>query len=280
MNIDTLGVLLSDTHSGSSTALFPAVELWKFNTERNHTPTENQKRMHAHWIRCAAEAARLRKRKRMVVVVDGDAIDGWHHNTTQVLTTIPDEQKRIHKHLIKQFLKRAGFDREVGDKLIYVKGTEVHTGETEEEIADELGAEYKKAHDFIEIVINGRTFWFTHQGPGVQDGPNAGDALRNWLKRIYWDRVNRRKPLPDMIVTGHFHRPFYNAYHQMRDGQSQVIRGLIVPSWQMKTRYSYAKLPTAVNEIGAAYVDISAHGVIADPTFMTMETPNGTYMTL
>jgi hypothetical protein len=280
MNIDTLAVLLSDTHSGSSTSLFPALSLWKFDLERNHTPTENQKRIYKHWLRCAAEAARLRVGKRMIVVLDGDAIEGWHHRTLQVVTTRPEEQKKIHLYLMRQFLKRCGFDPAAGDKLVYVKGTEIHTGETEMEIAAELGAEYKIAHDFVEMEINGRLVWFAHQGPGSSDGPNAGDSARLWLKRIYWDMVHRRRRVPDLIVTGHFHRAVYNNYVQMRDGAVQNLRGVVLPSWQMKTRHVYAKAPATVNEIGAAFVSISAEGVISDPAFMLMQAPNGVYMTL
>lgn len=280
MNIDTLGVFLSDTHSGSSTALFPALSLWKFDTERNHTPTENQKRMHKHWIRCAAEAARLRAGKRMIVVLDGDAIEGWHHRIIQVLTTRPEEQKKIHKYLMKQFLKRSGFDKEAGDRLVYVKGTEIHTGETEMEIAAELGAEFKIAHDFVELEINGRMIWFAHQGPGSTDGPNEGDAARNWLKRIYWNMIHRRRPVPDLIVTGHFHKAVYQNYIQLRNGEVQNLRGIVLPSWQMKTRFVYAKAPATVNEIGAAFVRIDADGEIFDPSFMLMQSPNGVRISL
>jgi hypothetical protein len=273
-NKDTLIVCLSDMHSGSSVSVFPDVEKYNFNPERNHQPTRNQKRMYEHFVRCAAQAKLLRKGKRMIVVHNGDAIEGWHHRTNQVLTIIPEEQKQLHIFLMRRFLREAGFDP-VRDKLVYIKGTEVHTGETEEEIAFTLHAEYLQAHDFVNLGVNGRKIWFTHQGANSQDGHTEGDSLRNWLKRIYWNQVNRRRVVPDMVVMGHFHKPAYNAYIQRRDDGFHTLRGMILPSWQMKTRYAYSRVPTAINEIGAGYFEITAAGDMRDPSFMLLESPNG-----
>jgi predicted phosphodiesterase len=279
-NRDTLLVFVSDTHSGCSTAHFPDTALWKFDLERNHTPTEKQKRMYKHWGRCAAEGKRLREGKRMVLVHNGDAIDGWRYGNVQVLTTRPEEQKKIHKYLMQKFMRRVGFDPAAGDRLIYTRGTEVHTGETEMEIADELGAEYHMAHDFVDMNINGRRLWFLHHGPNSAEGQNAGDSSRNWLKRIYWERVNTRKYVPDMIVTGHYHKPVYSSYVQRRDNGFHTLHGIVLPSWQMKTRFGYRVVSVARNEIGAAYVEISAAGDIRSPSFMLMETENGVSVTV
>lgn len=274
MSQDTLIVCLSDLHSGSSVALFPD-RLYKFNLERNHTPTENQKRMYKHWIRCAVHARNLRKGKRLIIIHNGDAIDGWHHGTHQVLTSIPDEQADLHKYLMRRFLKNAGFDPGAGDKLIYIKGTEVHTGETEEKIAFDLGAEYKIAPDFVELSINGKLIWFFHHGPNSGDGHTAGNTLRNWLARLYWDRVNYRRILPNLVVTGHYHKATYNSYVQQRDDGIHVMHGLILPSWQMKTRFAYRVVPVSQNKIGAAYIEVTASGGITEPSFMLWESANG-----
>lgn len=274
-NVDTLVVCLSDMHSGSSVALFPD-KLYKFNLERNHTPTEKQKRMYKHFVRCATEAKLLRKNKRMLIVHNGDSVEGYHHRTTQVLTTVPEEQRDLHIYLMRKFLKYSGFDHSLGDKLIYIKGTEVHTLESEEKIAETLNAELLIAHDFMDLDINGRRFWFTHQGANSQDGANEGDSLRNWLKRIYWTQVNRRRYVPDMVVMGHFHKPSYNVYVQRRDSGFHILHGMILPSWQMKTRYAFSSVPTTINEIGAAFVEVSAAGDLRAPSFALLETQNGT----
>ena len=211
----------------------------------------------------------------MIVLHNGDAIDGWHHGTTQVLTTQPAEQADLHVYLMRKFLRAAGFDPARGDKLIYIKGTEVHTGETEEKIALTLGAEYLQAHDFVDLSVNGRRIWFTHQGPNSGSGHMAGDALRNWLKYLYWQRVNDRQYVPDLVVTGHYHKATYNSYVQTRNDEIIAIHGLILPSWQMKTRYTYSKVPTVTNKIGAVFMEITAAGGIVAPTMRLLPTENG-----
>lgn len=279
MQQDTLVVCLSDMHSGSSVALFPD-KLYKFNLERNHTPTEAQQRIYKHFLRCAVEAKRLRKGKRMIVVHNGDAIEGFHHQTTQVLTAVMQEQRDLHIYLMRRFLTHAGFDPALGDKVIYIKGTEIHTKEGEEKIAFEMGAEYRMAPDFVNMEINGRLIWFFHEGAGDSEGQNAGDALRLWLKRRYWDLVNRRRIIPDMIVSGHYHKPIYSTYVQRRDTGFHTMHGMILPSWQMKTRHTWRKFPATVNEIGAAFFEVSAAGDLRTPSFMLMESENGVYLNL
>jgi predicted phosphodiesterase len=279
-NQDTLIVGVSDLHSGGSTALFPDTALWKFDLDRNHTPTEKQKRMYKHWGRCAAEAKRLREGKRMILVHNGDAIDGWRYMNVQTLTIRPEEQSKIHVFLMRKFMDRVGFNAAGGDRLVYIRGTEVHTGETEMEIAAELNAEYLQAHDFVDLKVNGRRFWFLHQGPNSAEGQNAGDGMRNWLKRIYWARVNAREYVPDVVVTGHYHKPVYSTYVQRRDDGFHTIHGITLPSWQMKTRFAYKAVPVAKNEIGAGFMEVTAAGDIRSPSFMLMGTENGVSVTV
>src|SRR5688572_1329394 len=126
---DTLLVVLSDLHSGGSTALFPN-RFWQFE-HTNHTPTKQQQAMFEHFDKCAEHAKQQRKDKRLIVVHDGDAIEGVHHNSLQVLTYNTDEQMELHEDLMDHFLTRAEFDRKRGDKLYYVRGTESHTGDKE-----------------------------------------------------------------------------------------------------------------------------------------------------
>src|SRR5688572_25143079 len=136
---DTLIVVLSDMHSGGSTALFPN-RFWQFK-HTNHTPTMQQREMWEHFDRCARYAADNRWGKRLITIHNGDSIDGNHHGSIQAVTLNTDEQCEIHKELMGHFLTRAGYNRQQGDKLFYVSGTETHVGEKEEGIAKDLRAE-------------------------------------------------------------------------------------------------------------------------------------------
>ena len=251
---DTFIVNISDMHCGSSRAIFPNHFMQFEHT--NYTPTDTQKKIHAHWLKCADYARQNRKSKRMIIVHNGDAIEGIHHGSIQAVSPSWDDHVEIHLELMDEFLKRAGFSKKNGDELNYLSGTESHTADKESGIAKDLKADHYE-HEF-EMKINGRRLWYTHHGAGAGDGANEGDGYRNWLKRIYWNCVKGKKPIPDMVVTGHFHKPVYNIYVQ----DYHLLHGMMLPSWQMKTRYAYKAAPFQRNDIGMSFYDVTVDGDI------------------
>ncbi len=249
--MDTYVVAMSDMHSGSSKALFPRAFMQFEHT--NYTPTKEQKRMYEHWIKCAKYVAKNRVGKKIIIVHNGDAIDGIHHGTHQIVSHKWQDHVTIHLELMDEFLREVGFGD--GDELHYVSGTESHTQDYEREIANDLSAGY---HDELKMKINGVKIWFTHHGGAPGKGTNVGDGYRNFLKTIYWECLQKNKEMPDIVVSSHYHRPIYSTYVQ----DYLTIHGIILPSWQMKTRYAYMVAPFQVNQIGMSFIDITEQGFI------------------
>jgi len=272
-NKDTLLVVLSDMHSGSNNALFPN-RFWEGKNGLNHTPTSRQKAIHQQFTLFADYVRETRKNKRVVLVHNGDAIEGVHHNNIDVCTRDINEQADLHVELMNGFMKSIGWTR--GDLLYYVTGTESHTGDIEDGTASELGAVQAEdgmfVHDHLQLTINDQPVWFVHHGPGAGKGANEGNGLRNWLRDIYWDAKKENQEPPAMIFTGHVHQPTYNAYIVNDCGEYRVVHGVICPSWQAKTRYAYKVAPVARNKIGGVAVEIRADGEIRLPVFKLMET--------
>lgn len=50
----------------------------------------------------------------------------------------------------------------------------------------------------------------------------------------------------------------------------KIIHGVILPSWQQKTRYAWQAAPVARNKIGGVYQEIKADGTICNPVFSVM----------
>lgn len=272
MNVDTTIAIFSDMHSGSSTALFPN-KFWQSSiNERNHTPTARQKILYKHFRDCLTIGRNERKNKRLIVVHNGDALDGVHHGTTELVTYIKDEQIDIHIDLMDEAMKGLNFDKRKGDKLYYIQGTEVHVNDKEHRIGKDLGSEKtndgRRVFQHLELSVNGRKIWFAHHGPKRGEGASEGDPLRNWLKKQYWKRVQEKDPIPDMIITGHTHLPCYQTYI-MRD---VILHGLICPSWQEKTKFGYAVAATDKNEIGAIFITITKDGHILPPLMPILRT--------
>lgn len=259
---DTIVISLSDLHSGSTTALFPGYQMTFKDGEKDArviSPNPDQRTMYDHWITCADEIRNLSVGKKKIIVHNGDAIEGHHHGSIQNLSSNPKHQNEIHIELMEQFFKRCDFSVQNGDELHYTAGTESHTGWEEygfSEHFSHLGATFQ---DELILNINGREFWWTHKGPRPGKGPNEGNGVRNWLRDIYFDCLKEKRRPPDMVITSHYHKSHYNSFS---DSYSHTIHGIILPSWQYKTRFSYGVAPFERNDIGLSRLLVKSDGDI------------------
>ena len=266
---DTIVVSLSDMHSGGSTALC----FNKFHdfADRNHTPTDQQANMFAHFEKCARHVSALRKKKRLIIVHDGDAVEGYHHNTSQVITPIRNEQVKMHTDLMKHFMKLVNFGKD--DQLYYIKGTEVHTMQEENQIGKEMGAEMNGslyAFDELNLTVNSKNIWFAHKGPSAGKGANQGNSLHNFIRDLYLDCVAAGIAPPDVAIFGHVHTPRYRVFSRVDGGQIEKMEGWILPSWQMKTRFGHSVAAMQINSIGLACFEVGKSGDIFNQQFVIM----------
>lgn len=271
---DTLLAVLSDMHTGSSTALFPRNGF--VNSQENLVkPNRKQIEIYRTFIRYAGEVAVARKGKRLIVVNLGDAIDGFHHGSMQESLFQEKDQGEAHVELMGEFLDRVGFGSD--DELHYVQGTETHVKDSENDLAKELGAvkvsQKQYVSDVLTLDINGFVSVFAHHGKQRGSGQNEGNALRNFLRDIRSDREKDGFPRIDALWSGHTHGHTYaNHVARTRDGQFHIMHGIILPSWQAKTRYAYGKVPLVINSVGGAFVKIGADGTFGVPRFVVQST--------
>lgn len=271
---DTLLCVLSDLHTGSSTALFPRTGYE--NSEGNLvSPNDRQKEIYPVFIRFAGEVAQARKGKRLIVVNLGDSVDGFHHGSMQESLFMEKDQCGAHVSLMMEFMKRVGFGK--SDELYYVRGTEVHVGDTENDMAKELGAvpsaPKKYVHEILELNINGLVNVFAHHGKARGSGQNEGNGLRNFLRDIRDDREKDGMTRMDVLWSGHTHGHTWATHiKRMRGGEFHELHGIICPSWQAKTRFALGKVPMAVNSVGGTYARITVDGDICKPRFVVQTT--------
>jgi hypothetical protein len=205
----------------------------------------------------------------LVVVFLGDSVDGFHHGSLQESIFKEQDQCAAHVELMQKFLKTAGFGR--GDELHYVKGTETHVKDTEQEIAKELRAKPNEEGEYISdalmLNINGTWHGFVHHGKQRGSGQNEGNSLRNFLRDVRSDREKDGLQRLDVLWSGHTHGHSWNTHIARRGGNFHEFHGIICPSFQAKTRYAYKVVPMAVNSVGGTYMRITADGQIGRPTF-------------
>lgn len=219
----------------------------------------------------AEQVKTLRKGKQVKLIHNGDAVDGSHHNNVDVCTHDLKEQCDIHVELMNEFQKRIKWQS--GDELYYTEGTQVHTQDCESDIAKELNAVPdgdNYAWDILKLHSNGVLSMFVHHGPTRGKGAMEGSPMRSWLKQFYEDALKDGTPIPDIIYTGHVHDPTWSNYIYRNRMEFKVIHGIILPSWQSKTRYARMQAPVSVNKIGGVIQEIKADGLICIPRFSVM----------
>ena len=260
-----LQVVVSDFHSGSNHALFPD-RFWQGGRGCNHSPTSQQQKIREQFEKFAKVVKDNRKDKKVKLIHNGDAIDGDHHQSGDVCTNNEHEQSDIHVELMNELQKRIGWQR--GDEIYYTRGTQTHVHEKEEYIAEQMNAQ---VHDLLKLNTNGVVSWFAHHGTGAGRGANEGNSVRNWMKNIHEDSLREHWNAPDIVYTGHVHKPVYSVYSARYDGHKyKNMHGIILPSWQGKTRFAWKVAAMDANMIGGVIQEIKADGVIAPPEFIVM----------
>lgn len=250
---------IADPHVGSTTGLHPnyikrdgkwvSVDEaggWFYKNNPHYYLNSKQVRLWKHYEAAVNTVAEIRKKIDcdLLLLVMGDAIDGDHHATHQLTTKNEMEQAETFVALMDWTLEKVGF--EVGrDKLALLEGTESHTKDNEEVIGQRLPAEKfsdgSSCTPFLEMDIQGNLFWFYHHGAAAGYSHNRGNALMNYIKRIYTDRRMNCKRPPNFIMTADKHDREHQTYRH--DGHE--IHGLILPPLQDKTRF-VNKLPNAI----------------------------------
>jgi hypothetical protein len=261
---------IADFHSGSPYALYPNKQLQLKGG--NISPNPLQSIIYRHFVETCDKVRELRKGKRLIIKVVGDAVEGIHHATKELITPYCIDQKTIHLEIMTELMERVKFSK--GDTLYYVDGTPAHAGETEYAIADDLGAipfmvgsgenDGLRTWPIIKGKINGVEVWTAHHGSGAGAELARGNALRNKLREIYYGCKADGLSIPRVVVMAdrHEHR------HERFERKDEIIDGFLLPAWKVKDGYIYKISPFARPSIGALVV---TYGKSITWQFLTMD---------
>jgi hypothetical protein len=247
-NMKTVIAIPEDTHCGSTLGLILPKQ-WQRKDGDNYNPNKIQRHIIApQWAKVWERVAELRKRARLIVVHDGDAVEGTVKTTTKLVSSRNDEQEAIHVDCMDWALKKAKFKPKT-DLLYYVEGTDYHVdvdAQSEERIAKDLGAipflppsepdghDGKWTHNHLRLNVDGVLFDIAHHGPnpGTRAWTKA-NALKAIIKSVYFDCLDDGDPIPRIWHRAHFHE-FAEATYR---GSSGKITGICGPAFQAVTRF-------------------------------------------
>ena len=261
----TVLVVVSDEHAGSTTGLLPPGN-WTGRDGQTIKPSPGQRILWKQWEECWERVLQLRKGANLVVVHNGDAIDGDHHDTTQLHTKNIEEQKQMHLASMDWALQHATFGKK--DKLFYVSGTESHVGGTEDDIARDLGAvpsieptadsnfrDGRFVHHHLKLNINGVRFDIAHHG--ISAGGNVmSNSAYLAAKYHYFNCLEYGTEPADYLIASHFHEYKTALY----EGNNGSVRSVITPAFQLKTEYGIRVARQKLASIGLVIIVIEEDG--------------------
>jgi hypothetical protein len=226
-------VAISDLHIGSHSGLCPASG-YALDNGAVQTPSLLQQyvwRCWTHfWDSWVKEATRGIAAKNISVVVNGDAIDGNHHQAVDLVPNL-EVQERAAVNILRPIVNKY--------RTFMVRGTEAHGGKSDqntESIARQLGCETDEqgCHSVYQLWLDveGVVFQFAHHigttsSAAYETSAPMRELVAGMVEAAQWDQK-----LPDVFVRSHRHRYIPVSIPRSGDRDIQLI---ITPAWQLRT---------------------------------------------
>lgn len=241
---------VSDTHAGGTTALCPpGVPL---DDGGEYLPSKAQAWLWQCWLEYWQRVEQLREAAGgpLYVVSNGDAFEGDHHGTSQIVSRNPETQAEIARRVFAVPLALQP------DKTFVVRGTEVHvggSGYSEEALAKLLHAEPdpdtgSASRWQLEMELGGKLLQFTHHGRSGFREHTLRNAANLYAHDLFLSYVKAGERPPDLCIRGHHHR-FNDSY------DAAPLRVVTSGAWQFSTGFAYRK-SLRLSDIGGIVIEV------------------------
>lgn len=255
--------VVSDLHCGGITALCPPV--YRLAEQGYQRSNPAQQWMWKAWTSYWQSVRQMQLENpdaELVVVVNGDCIEGFHHASPQVMSIREDDMKNLAVACLKPHTRRAA-------RVYVTRGTDSHVGEGgiwDDAVATDIGAIPDKAGnapawESLRLDLEGVVFEFAHHGKGSGREHTRGSGSRAMaadLASYYWRKFGVRPP----------NYAIYSHIHQFNDtGIADFpVRVMTTGCWQTSTRFGSTIRPGRQPEIGGLLFLIDKGRVLnADP---------------
>lgn len=240
----TIVAVVADMHSGSQVGLMPP-EPFQLDTGGFYEPSERQQFLWQCWEESWQNIAKLRKKSKLIVVFNGDAVQGVDKKFISIISKRAEEHEALHVDSMQRGLKIAKFNQEAGDELYYVRGTPKHSeagSAAEERIAKVLQANQiagRFSSMQIQLNVNGVVFDFLHKR--IKGGTRwwtKDNALFYAAKDTYARILDQKRfdpPFNVIYVGSHFHQWIPQQTHRGPQGN---VTFAITPSFQLMNDYA------------------------------------------
>ncbi len=228
-------IVISDLHCGCRLGLCPPKVPLDDGAIYQHTPIQADiwKRWQVFWKKWVPQVTRGEP---FAVVLNGDSLDGKHHNAVTQISQNLTDQARIAKQILRPIIKACG------GKYYHIRGTEAHvgpSGQDEERLAEELNAipdrEGRHARWELWIEIGVGLVHLSHHIGTAGSLAFETTAVHKELEQSFVEAARWGNRHPDVIIRSHRHRNV--------ETRIQTARGFATActtaGWQAKTPFVY-----------------------------------------
>ena len=260
---DTQPVVLavvSDVHAGGTTAVCPP-EI-TLDDGGKYTASKAQcwlwECWHDYWRQ--VEAKRRTLNAKLVVLFNGDAVEGQHHKTTQIMSGNPNAQAAAWNEIIRPVLALKPAH------IVMTRGTSAHVGESacgEERIADGLRRDKRPIVSDPATGAASLWHWYadihgvridaTHHGRIGQREHTRASQIVLYAHDVHLSYTKRGELPPHLAFRGHNHK-FADSFDAC---QPRVIG---TGAWQLGTGHVHKVQPDSIADIGGAITVIHHDG--------------------
>lgn len=248
--------VVSDVHAGGSTAVCPpSIQL---DDGGSYQASKAQQWLWACWgdYWQQVEARRRELGADLYAIFNGDAVDGSHHHSTQVLSDNPNAQAAVWDAVLTVPLTLKP------DRVFIVRGTEAHVGQSasaEERIASGLTKDKRPIVGdpetgtaswwHLRMEVLGHRIDVTHHGRTGQREHTRGSAAVLHAHDILLSHVKNGDPPPHLCLRAH--------YHKFNDsGDACPVRVVTSGAWQIGTSYVKKVAADSLADIGGLLVTL------------------------
>jgi hypothetical protein len=202
-----------------------------------------------------------------IIVHNGDAIDGNHHNSTTQFTHNLTDQKKLGVRILRPLVNLSH------GQFYLIRGTEVHVGQSgseEEALAKELGLRPNEDgnHALWELwlKLGDQLIHFLHHIGTTASSAHESSAVNAEITAELVEAARWGEKSPTVVVRSHRHRSIEVRLPTSRG----YITGVCTPAWQAKTGYAYrvAGARLAPPQMGGIIIRLGDSGKAFTNTFV------------
>lgn len=241
-------VVVSDLHAGCRLAVLPPIKI-RVDDGGFYVASEFQQQVYALWREFWDRwVPQVTKGEPYDLVVNGDAIEGVHHNAVTQISHNIEDQIRIAELILKPEVDRC---KKLGGAYYHIRGTEAHVGKSasyEEDLARRLGAKPNDSgqHARYDLWkrVGGCLVHLLHHVGTTGSAAHEASAVNAEMTAEYVEAARWNREPPDYIVRSHRHRSIAVDL----DSAKGYAAAIVTPGWQGKTPFAWKVAGARISE--------------------------------